>query len=113
MANALVIFDGNGALPQKTTFQSPTDGRVVFVLSGTAWTSSAPAMLGIDVLLDGNILGKPALCFANDNSVHMAMRPTFIPFAGLTIGNHAIQLVPANGNTVTDVNDYYQVVMLF
>lgn len=113
MANALVIFDGNGALPQKGTFQSPTDGHVIFVISGTAWTSSAPTMLGIDVLLDGNIIGKPALCFANDNSLHMAMRPTFIPFTGLTIGQHAITIATANGNTVTDINDYYQVVMLY
>ena len=53
MANALVIFDGNGPLPQTATFKSPTDGPVVFAVSGTARAASAPILTGINLLLDG------------------------------------------------------------
>jgi hypothetical protein len=112
MAEALVIFDGNGALPQKATFQSPTDGDVVFVISGTAWTNNAATLLGIDLFVDGNSIGG-AVGYANNNSSHQALRSTFIPFSGLQVGEHTISLAPSNPATATDVNDYYQVVMLY
>src|SRR5687768_5281088 len=112
MADALVIYDGNGALPQKATFESPTDGNVVFVLSGTAWTLNAATLLGIDLFVDGNSIGG-AVGYANNNSSHQALRTTLIPYSGLTIGEHTITLGPSNPATVTDVNDYYQVVLLY
>ena len=112
MADALVIFDGNGALPQKATFQSPTNGDVVFVISGTAWTQNAATLLGIDLFLDGNAIGG-AVGYANNNANHQALRSTFIEYSGLTIGEHTITLAPSNPSTVTDVNDYYQVVMFY
>ena len=112
MANALVIFDGNGALPQKTTFQSPTDGDVVFVVSGTAWTLNAATLLGIDLFVDNNSIGE-VMGYTNNNSSHLALRTTFIPFSNLSVGEHTITLAPSNPNTVTDINDYYQVVMFY
>ena len=113
MANALVIFDGNGALPQKATFDSNTDGNVTFVITCTAWTTtSGGTLLGVDLYLDGNAIGgSPG--YANQSSVHQALRPTFIPYSGMTIGEHTIELAASNPVTVTDVNDYYQVVMLY
>jgi hypothetical protein len=112
MANALVIFDGNGPLPQKATFNSPTDGSVVFAISGTAWTQNAATLLGFDLLVDGNDVGQ-AMCFANNNASHQAMRTTFIPYSGLTIGDHTITITPSNAATVTDTNDYFQVVLFY
>jgi hypothetical protein len=112
MANALVIFDGNGALPQKATFESPTDGNVVFVISATAWTENAPTLIGVDLFLDENAIGG-AVAFANNNALHQTLRTTFIPSNGVTVGEHTITIAPSNPATVTDGNDYYQVVMLF
>ena len=112
MADALVIFDGSGPLPQKATFSSPTDGDVMFAISGTAWTQSAPTMTGITVTLDGNPIGS-STCFANENASHQAMRTTFIPFSGMTVDTHAITIQAANGNTATDFNDTFQVVMFY
>ena len=112
MANVLVIFDGNGALPQQTTFKSVTDGPVVFVISGTAWTKNAATLLGIDLYIDDAAIGG-AVGYANNNSYHQTLRTTYIPFSGLTIGEHTIMLQASNPATVTDVNDYYQVVMIY
>lgn len=109
----MVILDGPGPTPLNATFESPTDGPVVFVLSATAWTQSAPTMLGINLLLDGVVIGNPAMCYANSNSMHMTLRPTFIPFEGLTFDTHKISIEPANGYTINDVNDYFQVVLMY
>ena len=113
MADALVIFDGNGPLPQTATFNSPTDGPVVFAVSGTARTESAPILIGINLLMDGSGIGTPAMCWANQNDNHQALRTTFIPYDSLTFGEHTIELENAYGNTITDINDYFQVTLLY
>lgn len=110
---SLVIYDGAGPLPVSSTFDSETDGSVTFVLTGTARTDSAATLTGIQLVLDGNNIGNPAMCWANQNDNHIAMRPTFIPFDGLTIGQHTIEITNAYDGTVTDVNDYFQVTMLY
>ncbi len=112
MANALVIFDGAGPLPQTATFNAPTDGPVVFVLSGTARTASAALLTGINLSLDGTSIGK-AMCWANQNNNHIAMRTTLIPYGSLTFGQHTIEITNAYGSTITDVNDYFQVTLLY
>lgn len=113
MANALVIYDGPGPLPVSATFQAPSDGSVIFVLSGTARTSSAAILLGIYLNLDGNSIGNASLCWFNQNDVHMALRPTFIPYSGLSFGEHTITIEPADSATITDVNDYFQVTLIY
>lgn len=109
---AMVIYYGAGPLPQSTSFNSPADIPAMFVLSGTTTTESAAVLTGITLSLDGTQIGNPALCWANQNNNHMAMMPTYIP-VDLTFGNHTIEINVLNGNTVTDVNDVFQVVLLY
>ena len=109
---ALVIFDGSGALPQSVKFQSPLEGPATFVLSATAWTQSAATLIGVSLSLDGNVIGT-AQCFANFNANHQAMMTTFIPVEYLSYDTHLIELTNANSGTVTDVNDYFQVTLLY
>lgn len=109
---AIVIYDGAGPLPVKASFESPTNGGVVFVLTATARTQSAAILTGVSLSLDGNNIGT-AMCWANQNDNHIAMRSTFIPFSGLTIGEHTIEIDNAYNGTITDVNDYFQVTMLY
>lgn len=111
--SALVIFDGAGPLPVTAKFDSPLDGPAVFVLTATAWTQSAPILTGVYLVLDGNAIGSAAMCFANQNAVHLAMRPTFIDVADLSYGSHTIEIVNASGDTITDQNDYFQVTLLY
>lgn len=112
MANALVIYNGPGPLPQSANFNAPSDGSVVFILSGTTRTASAPNMTGISLSLDGTVIGA-AMCWANQNDNHIAMATTFIPYKNLSFGQHTIELTYANGNTITDVNDRIQVTLLY
>lgn len=113
MADALVIYDGMGPLPQSATFKAPSDGPVIFILSGTARTANAACMTGISLSLDGTPIGNPAMCWANQNNNHIPMAPTFIPYDNLTFGEHTIEINNANGDTITDVNDYIQVTLLY
>lgn len=113
MPNSTVLFDGPGPLPVKAVFQAPTDGPVAFVVTGTAYTNSAANAIGIQLYLDGSLLGEPALCWANENNNHQAVRMTFTPYEGLSEGDHTIQVAIALDPTVTDVNDNFQVTLLY
>ena len=111
--STMILIDSAGPLPLKATFESPVDGPVTFVLSGTAWTQQAPVLTGIGLLLDGAEIGSSAVCFANQNALHLAMRTTYITFDNLTIGQHSVTIQTANSQTVTDFNDYFQVTLLY
>jgi hypothetical protein len=113
MVNAMVLLDTNGPVPVSATFEAPADGPVMFVLSGTAWTQNAGSLLSIILLLDGAIIGKPAVCYANQSASHQALRTTFIPFDNLTPGSHTIEVTCSSPNTVADQNDYYQVTLFY
>jgi hypothetical protein len=110
---ALIIYDGPGPLPKSATFTAPLDGPAVFALSGTARTSGAPCIVEVSLSLDGALIGKPALCWFNQNDFHMALRPTYINVDNLTFGEHTIEISNSGGQTITDVNDYFQVVLLY
>ena len=109
---ALVIYDGPGPLPVSATFESPTNTGVVFTLTGTARSDVAPNLTGIVLVLDGESIGSAAVCWANQNNNHIAMRPSIIPSNGISIGTHTIEII-TYGATITDVNDYFQVTMLY
>jgi hypothetical protein len=113
MANAMILMDTPGPLPVSASFEAPSDGAVVFVLSGTARTASAACLIGLNLVLDGYDIGDPAMCWANQNDNHQAMRTTFIPYEGLAAGTHTVEVVNAYGTTITDVNDYIQVTLLY
>ena len=70
-------------------------------------------MTGITLSLDGNLIGEPAVCWANQNNNHMSMMTTFIAVDNLTSGEHTIEVAAANGETVTDINDCFQVTLLY
>ena len=113
MADATILLDQSGPLPVSANFNAPSDGPVIFVLTGTAWTATAGQLIGINLYLDGNAIGNASMCFSNEDTSHKTLRPTFIPYDGLTAGPHTIQVVPAFTSTVTDLNDYFQVTLLY
>jgi len=113
MINAEVLMDAIGPLPQSVTFQAPADGSVMFVLTGTAYTQSAASIIGIMLILDGVQIGTASICYANTNNVHMAMLPTFVDFDNLTFGEHTLEVVLNVSETVTDVNDHFQVTLFY
>jgi len=86
------------------------DGPVVFFVTGTAWTTSAPGMIGIQVALNGLSIGATAL-FANEKSVHMTLPPVFLNAKVSSIQPQEITIT-AMTNTVTDVNDRFVVQLM-
>jgi len=57
---------------ESETFTPRADGPVIFIVTSTAWTQSAPEKIGIEVHLNGVAIGSAAL-FANQSSVHMTL----------------------------------------
>jgi hypothetical protein len=52
-----------------------------------------------------------AAIFSSASSTHRAAVPSYIPVT-LAFGPHTITLVPLNSNTVSDLNDLFDVVLL-
>ena len=112
MAMAMVLIDSPGPLGLSATFNFPGEGPVIFALSGTAFSQNGGNLIGFSLSLDGAVIGKPALCYANQGLLHAAMRTTFIPVDKLTYAQHTIEISPIPG-TVTDFNDYFQVTLIY
>lgn len=104
------IISAAGPLPLSETFKPGADGPVVFIITGTAWSTTAPNKIGIEVSLNGAAIGSVTM-FANQNSVHMTLPALFL---NATIPSNQPQKISltAIGNTVTDYNDNFVVQLL-
>jgi hypothetical protein len=104
------ILSAQGPLPLTATFTPIADGPVVLTVTGTAWSTTAPNTIGIEVVFNGVVIGTATL-FANQNAVHMTL-PTLLSNA--TIPSNQPQKVAIIGlaGTVTDFNDNFSVQLL-
>ena len=84
-------------------------GPFVLMVSGSVWTKTATSMIGIQISLDGDVLGA-AQIYANTAYNHMNVVPAAFGVK-LTQGSHTVQLSPANSATASDDNDFYTVVL--
>ena len=105
------VIDQPGPLPAKVTFDAPVDGPVVFVVTGSAYSTDTNVPIGFSVSLDGTVIGTASL-YSNGNETHRAF-PTLFLAIDLAEGNHTCSIQAANGNTVTDSNDPFAVQILF
>lgn len=104
------LMTGAGPLPMKTTFKAQGDGDVIFYLSGSAWSQSAGSLV-IQLLLDGKVIGEMN-GFTNEPTSHKTLVPVFIPTT-LTYDNHTVEIQVGNSQTVTDLNDNFQVLLVY
>lgn len=112
MAVQVLIGNQKGPLPIQTSFLAPGDMPMYVEVQGSVWTQSANQMIGIQVTLDGAVIGT-ANIFSNGSSTHRAVVPVYLPVK-LTQGSHTIQLsVAPNTTTVSDLNDVFSVVLHF
>jgi len=111
LAGALTIINQPGPLPLKATFNAPSDGPVIFVVSGSAWSATANTPVGATILLDGKPIGNVQV-WSNGTGTHRALVTQFIP-TQTTFGQHTITLQALNSHTVTDLNDPFQVTLLY
>jgi len=68
-------------------------------------------MIGVGLELDGKAIGSASI-FSNLTSPHRAVVPSYIPI-NLTFGAHKITLVPSTTATISDFNDFYDVVLIY
>jgi hypothetical protein len=99
------VITGAGPLPRSGNFTSGGGTLMIFV-SGSGYSPSAGALIGMDVVLDGNLIDS-CLIFANPAVTHLAFVPATIR-AGAAPGAHTIKLVPRAGTT-TDNTDFFRV----
>jgi hypothetical protein len=65
--------------------------------------------IGIEVSLDGKPIGSASI-FSNLGTNHRAVVPTYIPLK-LTFGEHKLVLSAATSVTISDLNDFFDVVL--
>ncbi len=109
MAIQIIANQQKGPLPLTLSFSSPTDGPSCLIVSGSVWTQTANQIIGIEVSLDGKPIGSASI-FSNLASTHRAVVPTYIPLK-LTFGPHKVVLSAATSVTVSDFNDFFDVVL--
>ena len=104
-----VLVSQKGPLPISTSFNAPGDMPMYLVVNGSVWTQNANTMIGIQIELDGAVVGT-AYIFSNAPSTHRAVVPAYIPVK-LAQGAHKLVLSAAPGGTVSDYNDFYTAVI--
>jgi hypothetical protein len=110
MAVQVLIGNQKGPLPIKASFMAPGDMPMYLEVQGSVWTQSTNQMIGIQVAVDGNVIGTANL-FSNASTTHRTVVPVYLPIK-LDQGSHTIELsVAPNTTTVSDFNDFYTAVL--
>jgi len=111
MANVLTIFAQNGPLPLTATRDVKSNGPALLMISGSVWTQTVDSKIGITLLIDGKEAGS-AYVFCNPKTQHMPVVTAYVPVQ-LSIGPHKFALQISGTPTISDVNDFYNVCMLY
>ena len=109
MAVQVILNQKKGPLPLTVSFNALSDGPSCLVVYGSVWTQTAGQTIGIEVSLDGKPIGSASI-FSNLQATHRAVVPTFIPLQ-LKFGPHQLFLGAATPVTISDINDYFTVVL--
>ncbi len=114
MPDRQIIINHSGPLPLSADIQTGSNGPAMLFLSGSVWTQEAAGEIGVVVSLDGQEVGQ-AVIWSNAPAVHRALVPVFIqidldkPWPSETeMPTYTITLAPMNTDTVSDVNDWFQ-----
>ena len=78
MAVQVLIGNQKGPLPIKASFMAPGDMPMYLEVLGSVWTTTANQMIGIQVAVDGNVIGQ-ANVFSNGASTHRPVVPVYLP----------------------------------
>lgn len=105
------VIAQNGPLPITADFNADSDAEMVMVVSGSAWSNAAAQWVGVQVLLDGNVIGEAAV-FCNESSSHRALITTLIPVT-VAFGQHTVELATVSNYTMIDSNDFLNVYLMY
>ena len=110
MAVQVIVNQQGGPMPVNATFSAPSDAPMYLEVTGSCWTQSENAFVGIQVLLDGAVLGT-AQIWSNGSATHRAVVPAYFPIQ-LSQGQHTLTLQANPGSsTVSDQNDFFTAVL--
>jgi len=102
-----------GPLPLSTVFTSRGGTLLVFA-SGTGFRNnpaSTAGVMGMQVRIDSVVMAD-VKGFTNELNSHKAFPPSFTVATYIAAGPHTLDLVPMDGNTRTDFNDFFNVMVL-
>jgi hypothetical protein len=102
--NATTVINANGPLNITNSFTT-SGGRLVIAVSGSGYTTSAPASLGMNILLDGVVIDSCKI-YDNPQNTHMAFVPKTIVKTGVAAGSHTLAL-QTTGVTLSNTDDNY------
>src|ERR1039457_828550 len=111
MAVQVILNQHKGPFPITVSFKAPSDGPSCLVVSGSVWSQTANQTIGIEVSLDNKPIGSASI-YSNGTATHRAVVPTYIPLT-LKFGEHELFLGPATPVTISDSNDFFDVVLLY
>jgi hypothetical protein len=111
--DAFTVISQPGPLPiQNVTFDAPVDGPVVFVVTGSAYSTETNVPIGYVVYLDDTVIGTATL-FSNGNETHRALPTLFIDVDLSNGGSHTCSIMATGGQVTTDSNDPFTVQILY
>ena len=119
MAQPQILIDEVGPLPITETITLGSTGPATLFVSGSVWTQQLNTLIGIEVLLDGEQVGTAEI-WSNGTGTHRSVVPKFLPitlnkpFTGSPPTNpptYTFTLQALNSNTISDLNDNFQVTL--
>jgi hypothetical protein len=105
-----VYVNAAGALPLAGDTFTSHGGTLTLNASGSAWSTSAGALIGMNVLVDGVVVGTSQV-YTNEAQSHKALIPISVALPGVGAGAHVVVIQPLSGTT-TDFNDFFNVTVV-
>jgi hypothetical protein len=105
------VISSTGPLPVQGTFNAESDAQMVIFVTGSVWASEPEQFVGVNVAVDGVNLGS-CIIYCNEASSHRTFIPQMFTYI-VPFGEHTITLSPTNVYTISDINDYFNVSILY
>jgi hypothetical protein len=105
-----VYANSAGPLPLAGDTFTSHGGALTLNASGSGWSTNGSALIGMNVLVDGVVMGTSQV-FTNEASSHKAFIPISVALPGVGSGAHVVVLQPLSGTT-TDFNDFFNVTVV-
>lgn len=82
---------------------------VQIFFAGSAWHTPGPGMMGVNLLIDGNLVTS-ARVYTNEQASHKCLVPVSIVMK-LPAGPHTATIAAASTNTKVDHNDLFTLII--
>ena len=112
-----ILINADGPLPATQTIPYPGDEALLY-LSGSAWSKTDDTFIGVDIIINDQKVWT-AKIFSNGTATHRTLMDNWVDVNipcvisreqcdDITI---TLQNASAYPNTITDVNDYFQLIL--